>query len=725
MADGEVKIAITADDSDAEKELKDIEGAAEDAADGLDDLGKKGEEAGKGLDVADMAAGNFVSDGLMNMIGGLKDAVAGLFELAESTREFRDDMAKLDTAFTDAGHSTDTAKSAYSDFYAILGESDRSVEAVNHLAELTKNEKELADWSTIAAGVTAKFGDSLPIEGLTEAANETAKVGAVTGPLADALNWAGISEEEFNKQLEKCNSEQERASLITSTLNKEYSDAAAKYNEMTKSTQDARRATAEMEEAQANIGAALEPVTTAWTNMKAQAFEAMLPIIEGVVGAFQSINQWMDENPGKAEVVKAVLIGLAAAFGVLAVALSIGPIISIVTAAFSALNLTMLMNPITLIVAALAALVAAFLYLWNNCEAFREFWINLWEKIKAIASVAWEAIKGFFSAAWDYIKGVWDAVQPYFSALWEAIKKVFSVVKDVLGRFFKSAWEFIKGVWDKVKPYFSALWEGIKKVFSVVKDVLGAYFSTAWDAIKLVWSAATGFFQNIWNTIKGIFAVVKAVLSGNFKDAWEAIKGVFVGWKDYFTGLWNNVKEVFSGAKEKFMEIGGNIVAGIRQGISNAWSNLKEWFKGLFGDLIGVAKKILGIESPSKEFAYIGEMTGEGMGVGWKKSIGAVEKDMIKQLSEMQPHLLATINAENARIGRSSGTADTGFADLARAVGIQTAGINSLAGEYRRGTGTTRPIILQLDKRELGRAVVDVGSAENVRVGSKLALGGA
>lgn len=79
-------------------------------------------------------------------------------------------MAKLDTAFTEAGHSTETAQQAYDSFYRILGESDRSVEAINHLAELTKNEQELSQWSTIAAGVTAKFGDSLPIEGLTEAA---------------------------------------------------------------------------------------------------------------------------------------------------------------------------------------------------------------------------------------------------------------------------------------------------------------------------------------------------------------------------------------------------------------------------------------------------------------------------------------------------------------------------------------------------------------------------
>lgn len=170
MADGSVKIDITAEDSDVQKKLDSVESEAKEAAGGLDELGDSADEAGKGLDTVDVAAGNLISNGLTALVGALSDAVVSLFALADETREFREDMAKLETAFSTAGHSTETSSKAYKDFYAILGESDRSVEAVNHLAELTKSEEEVAKWSTIAAGVTAKFGDSLPIEGLTEAA---------------------------------------------------------------------------------------------------------------------------------------------------------------------------------------------------------------------------------------------------------------------------------------------------------------------------------------------------------------------------------------------------------------------------------------------------------------------------------------------------------------------------------------------------------------------------
>lgn len=254
-------------------ELKENKSRVKSAADGLEDLGDGSEKSGEGFDLAGAAAKGLAAGGMMAMVSAAGEALGSLMALSEETREYREDMAKLKTAFTATGHSVEDAQKAYDGFYKLLGESDRTVEAVNHLAELTTNSQELSQWQTIAAGVTAKFGDSLPIEGLTEAANETAKVGAVTGPLADALNWAGISEDAFNEKLKACNSEQERATLITSTLNAEYEAAAAEYNELTASTQAARDATNRMEQAQAELGEAVEPLATWWTNAKASLME--------------------------------------------------------------------------------------------------------------------------------------------------------------------------------------------------------------------------------------------------------------------------------------------------------------------------------------------------------------------------------------------------------------------------------------------------------------------
>lgn len=210
--------------------------------------------------------------------------VGALTASAEATREYREDQAKLITAFDEGGFSAKTAKQSYADMYAILGEDDRSVEAANHLAELCDTEKELSDWSTICAGVMAKFGDSLPIEGLTEAANETAKVGQVTGPLADALNWAGVSEDAFNESLAACNSEQERSQLITSTLIGIYEDAGVQYKELNKDIIANRDAQRKMQEATAKVGEVMEPILARGKEMIAEFLTKLADWVSGNQG---------------------------------------------------------------------------------------------------------------------------------------------------------------------------------------------------------------------------------------------------------------------------------------------------------------------------------------------------------------------------------------------------------------------------------------------------------
>lgn len=725
MADGSVKIGIDAEDSGAKKALDEVEDKAKDAGEGLEELGDKAKDTGKDLDAMDVAAGNLIANGLTALVGALANAVGSLMALADETREFREDMAKLETAFTTAGHTTETSSKAYKDFYAILGESDRSVEAVNHLAELTKSEEEVAKWSTIAAGVTAKFGDSLPIEGLTEAANHTAKLGEVQGPLADALEWIGITTEDFNKQLAKCNTEEERATLITETLNNKYQAAADEYNELTKSTQDARRATSDMEDAQADLGATIEPLTTAWTRLKVQALEAILPVVQKVVGALQDLNKWMTENPQKAEIVKGVLLGIATALGVLAVALGIHTIIGLVTKAFTALNLVMTANPIGLVVAALAGLVAAFVYLWNNCDAFKEFWIELWDGIKVAAA----AVAEWFTATWDAaisgIEDAWDAAAKFFSDCWEDIKDAFSDCVKYFGKIFSEAWTAVTGVWDTVAGYFRFVWDSIKLVFATIASWFGQKFQEAKSAVMKVWDTVSGYFSGVWTQIKEVFSAVADWFRQKFQDAKNAITNIWDTMAGYFSEVYDNILDVFSDIKDKFFEVGENIIDGIWDGIKDGWDWLKDKVWDVANSLLESAKEALGIESPSKEFAWVGKMTAQGQGVGYEDEMDAVEKDMKARLADMTTRLQATVAAENARVGQSAGAPDTGFSDLARAVGMQTAGINSLAGEYRRGTGNMRPIILQLDKRELGRAVVDVGGAEESRIGTKLALGGA
>lgn len=269
MSDGKVIFETLLDESGLLKGLDDIEATA----------GQKLGVIGSAFE----RTGGIMTKAFTAPIIGAATAFMGT---AEATREYRTEMGKLEAAFTTAGFSAEVAKSAYEDIYAVLGEDDTSVEAANHLAQLTDNEKELAAWTgDILPGVFATFGDSLPLEGLTEAANETAKVKKVTGPLADALNWAGVSEDEFNKKLAACSNEQERQALITETLNDIYGEASDKYKELNGDVMDAQRAQAKLTDAIAKIGEVAEPIMTLLKDKAADLLNVLAGLLDSIASA--------------------------------------------------------------------------------------------------------------------------------------------------------------------------------------------------------------------------------------------------------------------------------------------------------------------------------------------------------------------------------------------------------------------------------------------------------
>lgn len=405
-----------------------------------------------------------------------------------------------------------------------------------------------------------------------------------------------------------------------------------------------------------------------------------MPVVEKVVGWLNNLQVWMQTNPEKAKVVKAAVIGIATALGVLAVALGGMTIIKTVTAAFKSLNVTMLANPITWVVAAIAGLVAAFIYLWNNCEGFRNFWISLWAKVKEVAG-----------AAGTWFKTTWSAVIAWF-------KSAVATIKD----FFASAWANVKAVFSNsiIGAYFRAIWATIKGIFSVVKSVLSGNWSAAWQAIKNIVGAWKSYFVSVWNGIKNVFANVGSWFKSKFNDAK------------------NRILDAFSGIKTKFNTIGDNIVKGIWNGISNGYSWIKGKIKDWVGDVLSFVKKLFGIKSPSTVFRdEIGKMLPAGMSVGFEAEMPKVEQQMAGELDGLTARMQATVAAESIKVGNGYAAQYDGTEDIVRAVGMQTAGINSLANEYRRGSGSKQPIVLMVDKRELGRAVVDVSNAETERVG--------
>lgn len=362
-----------------------------------------------------------------------------------------------------------------------------------------------------------------------------------------------------------------------------------------------------------------------------------------------------------------------------------------------AFNAALLANPITWVIAAIAALVAAFVILWNECDGFRNFWIQLWEKVKEL-----------FAAFVKSMQPLIDALVNAFKAAWELIKVIWN---DYLVPLFKAAWEAIKVVWDLVKPYFEALWNSIKQVFSVVKTYFEGMFKTAWEAIKLIWNAVVGYFTAIWNSIAGIFSVVKDVLTGNWKGAWDGIKGIVNTWKSYFSGVWNDIKNVFSSVQSWF----SNTFSAAWTAVKNVFSTWGSFFSGLWNTI-------------KNTFSALGTNIGNAISGAVKSGINGVISMIEKTINSAIGLINGAINLINKLPGVSVGKvsklslprlAKGGVVDTATIAMIGEAGkeavvplenntqwMDALADKIASRNGNPTKVILKVGEKELGWATI-------------------
>ena len=382
-----------------EKQVKEVNKAFDVTGNKIKDFGEAANKAGSKF--APISAG----------AGAL---LVGLVANTNATKDYVQEMGKLSTAFEMSGYSADVAKQTYDELFAIIGESDRAVETANHLAKLTDTQQELTEWTTISTGVFATFGDSLPIENLAEAANETAKTGELVGSLADALNWAGVHEDTFKEKLQRTTSEQERQKMITETLMGLYSGAAEKYRAVNDELIRSNEIQSSVNDSMAELGETMRPIINDLMQIFAEVLEDFVDWLSGLdeetlkamtavlllaaaltpllfalgamAGSVDNIVSLMEKFAGKAiintvatEAVGKAAGGAAGAMGLLSKAVAF------------------LLNPVTLAIISIGLLVVAFIDLWKHSEEFREFWINLWEKVKAAPAKAISDIKSDLS----------------------------------------------------------------------------------------------------------------------------------------------------------------------------------------------------------------------------------------------------------------------------------------------------------------------------------------
>lgn len=478
---------------------------ATEAKKALDDTTEKAQETGQETEGAFSKIGRAAGTiGRVVMTAGAALGTAWIAAI-EGTREYRTHLGMLDAAFATSGLSSEAARKTYSELNAVLGDGGQATEAAQHLALLADNEKELSTWTNICTGVYATFGEALPIESLTESANETAKVGVVTGGLADALNWAGISEDEFNEKLAACTTEQQRQDLIMNTLNGTYKNASAQYKETNKDILAANKAQEKLTHAFSELGRVGEPILTAIKTKAAEMVTASLPYLESFISKMKSMRTWVQNN---GQTIKNWAAGITAASVTVGAFLLIlnwskimtkaGTAIKGVRSAILLFNAALRANPIGLVISLLAGLVAGFIYLWNNNKGFRDFWLSMWVKIKSVCGSAVSWIKGKFNdlkGALSVVRSTFDGIRKTISDKISAARNSVKTAIDKIKGFFKFSWSLPK---PKI-PSFS-----LKGKFSLSPPSV--------PKINIKWNAAGAVFDQptIFNTPLGLQGVGEA-----------------------------------------------------------------------------------------------------------------------------------------------------------------------------------------------------------------------
>ena len=784
----------------------------------IKDIGKDGGSSAKGIDKVTKSlkdvqkASGHAKQGVEKAMGGIKksvlSAVKAVATLALATASLSEGMefgklqGKLNAAFQSAGSSAAQATKTFKELYRFLGDSDRAVETAQNLARVTTSEKELAEWTKILQGVYATMGDAIPVETLAESVNETAQVAKVTGTLADALNWMGVSEDAVNSQLATMNTAHEREAYLRSLLNGLYSNAATIYEHNSKAMLDYNQAQANLKIQLADVATKIMPLITAFSNMAAVVLGVLKPAIEVIVQVIATLCQWIITainwlgaffgifSDGKASVSntnnsinkatqnmnnyagaiggaaaaakelkkqtmgfdelnvvqsptatggggggggaatpnvdipkiempnfddfnasledsKKKIEGLLVLIGLVGVGLAgwkianlleeiknfdnyyqsifkkreielklknllgviltiggailtvkgytdawansvswtnlaetlggivmivgglylqfgklggaIGLILSgvallvlgikdliengysmegVITVLIGAVatflgvillvNTALLASPITWIIVGIMALVAAFVVLWNECEGFRNFWINLWETVSTWVEKTVKDIVNWFKQAWSDIKNAFNTaiswirekiIQPIANFYNKWIRPVIEKIIEIITKCVEIIINLYVGLYNLlVDKVIKPIAEWVSKTVGNIKD----WIKGAVDTIK-------GWFSDLWSKIKEIFSPVANFFKDIWNKAYNAVKSVFSPIVDFFGGIWDKIKSKFS---KLGTSIGDAISNAVKSGINGVISLIERTINKAISLINGAIKLI-------------------------------------------------------------------------------------------------------------------------------------
>ena len=415
--------------------------------------------------------------------------------------------------------------------------------------------------------------------------------------------------------------------------------------------------------------------------------DLLMPAVRSIVSGLQGMVDVLNAMPDGVKQVIMIIALLAAVLGpvliiigkvisavgtIMTIVPKLAGVINTVKTAFGALNAVMLANPIAIVIAAIAALVAAFVYLWNTNEEFRQFWISLWESVKETAIQCWQAISAFLSQAWEAIQNtavsVWNGIRDFFSGLWTGIQTLFTTVVNAIAGFLSGAWNAVKGtvvsVWNAISQFFTSVWNGIRNVTSVVVNGIRSFLQSAWNGIRAL----------ITTVMNGIKSVVTAV--------WNGIRSVI-------TRVMNGIRSVVSSVWSGIRNTISSIVNGIKNTVSNAfhamWSGIRSTISGIYNTIRdGLGNAVNYITSLASAGWRWGADIINGIVNGIRSCIGAVASAVTDVANTIRSHLHFSVPDEGPLTDFESWMPDfmNGLAEgIEKSRGMVKAAVNSVAAD--------------------------------------------
>ncbi len=562
-----------------EGQLKSYRTQADEAADVTKKLGDNAAKTEGGFTVMKGAMANLVSSGIQAMISGLSSLVSSLVELPEATREYRTEMGKLTTAYETVGHRTEIAEEAYKRLYGVIGETDQTVEAAQQIALLAESEEDVIQWSDLAAGVVARFGDALQPEAFFEAANETIKLGEATGAYVQLIEGAGGNVDEFNAGLAACTTEAEKQAYMLEYTESVLGDAANLYRETNKEVISANDAMGAWTAVLADAGAIMEPLQTDITLLKAAFVNDLLPGLGQVTEAFQGL---INGEEGSAEALGEAISGLITQ--ILDKVVELAP--SVITAA-----LTLITSLATSIAEMLPTVVTL------------------------IIDTLVTGIPLLIDGALQFLLAIVDAIDLLLPPLVEALPAIVSSLVvgliEAIPELLEGAIQLLMAIVDAVPILISALMPEIPTIIDALVEGL-------LDSIDiLVDGAVTLLF--------GILEALPEIMAALYKSAPSIVESLVTGLVELVPALLTAGLELMEGFIKGILEFD------YMGAIKKVGNGIIEGFESIFD-----------MHSPSRVMAGLGELLDEGLAVGIedgaKAPINALDKlseDMLGETDEL------------------------------------------------------------------------------------------